>query len=74
MLALVNPAALPALQIAGMFFLVINLVAGAYIFRNRNRFFGRDPDVSDDIPAVRVSWSSCRPNRISPQLGNARSD
>jgi MFS superfamily sulfate permease-like transporter len=36
-----------------MFFLVINLVAGAYIFRNRNRFFGRDPNVSDDIPAVR---------------------
>ncbi len=28
-------------------------VAGAYIFRNRNRFFGRDPNVSDDIPAVR---------------------
>lgn len=53
MLALVNPAALPALRIAGMFFLVINLVAGAYIFRNRNRFFGRDPNVSDDIPAVR---------------------
>jgi ABC-type branched-subunit amino acid transport system permease subunit len=53
MLTLVNPAALPALRIAGIFFLVINLVAGAYIFRNRNRFFGRDPNVSDDIPAVR---------------------
>jgi len=36
-----------------MFFLAINLLAGAYIFRNRHRFFGRDPNVSDDIPAVR---------------------
>ena len=49
----INPTALPALRIAGMFFLVINLLAGAYIFRNRHRFFGRDPNVSDDIPAVR---------------------
>ena len=49
----INPAALPALRIAGMFFLAINLLAGAYIFRNRHRFFGRDPNVSDDIPAVR---------------------
>jgi hypothetical protein len=49
----INSTALPALRIAGMFFLVINLLAGAYIFRNRHRFFGRDPNASDDIPAVR---------------------
>jgi len=36
-----------------MFFLAINLLAGAYIFRNRHRFFGSDPNLSDDIPAVR---------------------
>ncbi|HET9366808.1 MAG TPA: hypothetical protein VFO22_01975 [Candidatus Udaeobacter sp.] len=53
MLALINPAALPALRIAGTFFLIINLLGGAYIFRNRHRFFGRDPNVEDDIPAVR---------------------
>jgi hypothetical protein len=53
MLALINPAALPALRIAATFFFIINLIGGAYIFRNRHRFFGGDPNVSDDIPAVR---------------------
>lgn len=53
MLALIDPAALPALRIAGTFFLIINLLALAYIFRNRRRFFGQDPNVTNDIPAVR---------------------
>jgi hypothetical protein len=53
MLALINPAALPALRIAATFFFLINLVGGAYIFRNRHRFFDRDPNVDNDIPAVR---------------------
>jgi hypothetical protein len=53
MLAAINPAALPALRIAETFFFIINLIAGAYIFRNRHRFFDQDPNVSDDIPAVR---------------------
>jgi hypothetical protein len=53
MLALINPAALPALRIAGTFFLIINLLGIIYIFRNRRRFFGQDPNVSEDIPAVR---------------------
>jgi hypothetical protein len=55
MLALINPTALPALRIAGTFFLFINLLGIVYIFRNRRRFFGQDPNVSDDIPAVRKS-------------------
>jgi len=49
----INPVALPALRIAATFFFIINLLGGVYIFRNRNRFFGRDPNVSDDMPAVR---------------------
>jgi len=53
MLALINPAALPALRIAATFFFLINLAGGAYIFRNRHRFFDRDPRVDNDIPAVR---------------------
>jgi hypothetical protein len=28
-------------------------IAGTYIFRNRHRFFDRDPNVDNDIPAVR---------------------
>jgi hypothetical protein len=53
MLALINPAVLPALRIAATFFFLIYLLFGAYIFRNRKRFFGRDPSVDNDIPAVR---------------------
>jgi hypothetical protein len=52
-LALINPTALPALRIAATFFFVIYLLFGAYIFRNRHRFFDRDPNVDNDIPAVR---------------------
>ena len=53
MLAAINPVALPALRIAATFFLLINLVGGTYIFRNRHRFFDQDSNVDNDIPAVR---------------------
>jgi hypothetical protein len=53
MLALINPVVLPALRIAATFFLLINLVGGTYIFRNRHHFFDQDPNVDNDIPAVR---------------------
>ena len=53
MLAQVNPVALPALRIAATFFILINLAGAMYVFRNRQRFFGRDPDVDNDIPAAR---------------------
>ena len=53
MLALINPAALPPLRIAATFFFLLYLAGGFYIFRNRHRFFDRDPDVDNDIPAVR---------------------
>jgi hypothetical protein len=44
----INPSALAALRIAAILFPLINLVAGGYVFRNRHRFFGTDPDVSED--------------------------
>ena len=53
MLAQINPTVLPALRIAATFFFVVNLLGGAYIFRNRHRFFDRDPNVDNDIPAMR---------------------
>ena len=53
LVGVINPAALPALRIAGALFLMINLVAGAFFFRNRHRFFDRDPNVDNDISAVR---------------------
>jgi hypothetical protein len=52
-LAQINSTALPALRIAATFFFLINLIGGAYIFRNRHRFFDRDPNVDNDIPAAR---------------------
>jgi hypothetical protein len=51
--ALIDPAALPALRIAGTIFLIIHLIGGTYIFLNRHRFFDRDSDVDNDISAVR---------------------
>ena len=53
MLALINPDVLPALRIAGTFFLLINILAFIYIFRNRHRFFDQDSNVDNDVPAVR---------------------
>ena len=53
MLALINPVALPALRFAATFFFIIYLAGGAYIFRNRHRFFDLDPNVDNDIPATR---------------------
>lgn len=52
-LALINPTALPALRIAATSFFIIYLLGGEYIFRNRHRFFDRDPNVDNDIQAVR---------------------
>src|SRR6476661_1088343 len=53
MLAQVNPTVLPALRIAATFFFIINVLGGAYIFRNRHRFFDLDPNVDNEIPATR---------------------
>jgi hypothetical protein len=52
-LTAINPVVLPALRIAATFFLIINLIGGTYIFRNRHRFFGKDASISEDIEPVR---------------------
>ena len=51
--AAIDPSALPALRIAAALFLVINLLAGAYIWRHRRQFFGPNSTVTGDRPAVR---------------------
>lgn len=66
MLAAINPVVLPALRIAATFFLIVNLLGGAYIFRNRHRFFDQDPNISEDTEPVRklrvevvlIPWSA----------------
>jgi hypothetical protein len=62
----INPVALPALRIAATFFLLVNVIGGVYIFRNRHRFFDQDPNISEDIEPVRklrvevvmIPWST----------------
>jgi len=66
MLSEINPIVLPALRIAATFFLIVNVIGGAYIFRNRHRFFDQDPTMSGDIEPVRklrvevvlIPWST----------------
>lgn len=52
-MALIDSAARPALTVAGALFLIINLLAGAYILRHWPRLFGRDPRVDGDRDATR---------------------
>ena len=53
MIALIDPAALPALRTAATFFLIINLLAGVYVIRNWRRLFGPDSRVDGDKVATR---------------------
>jgi hypothetical protein len=53
MLAFIDRSALPVLRTAGILFLIIDLLVGAYFFRNRRQLFGKDPDVHDDLKVVR---------------------
>jgi hypothetical protein len=53
MIAYINPTVLPALTIAGIFFLIVNLLAGAYVWRRRREWFGPDERVDGDKKATR---------------------
>ena len=53
MIAYINPAALPALTIAGIFFVIVYLLAGACVWRHRRQFFGADERVDGDRKATR---------------------
>jgi hypothetical protein len=52
-LAAIVQSALPTLRIAGALFLVVNVLAGAYIWRHRRQLFGPDSTVTGDRPAIR---------------------
>jgi len=53
LIGVIDPAALPALRIAGGLFLVINLLAGVWAWRRRRQLFGPDSNVDGDRPATR---------------------
>ena len=53
MITLTDPAARPALTVAAIFFISLNLLAAAYVIRNWRRLFGPDPTVDGDKQATR---------------------
>jgi len=53
MIALIDPAARPALTVAAIFFIIVNLLAGAYVLRNWRRLFGPDLSIDGDKKATR---------------------
>ena len=53
MIALVDPVAVPPLTIAGIFFVIVYLLAGAYVWRYRRGLFGPDEGVDGDRKAAR---------------------
>jgi hypothetical protein len=53
MIATVNPAAVPALTVGGILFVIIYLLAGVYVWRYRRQFFGPDDRIDGDKKATR---------------------
>jgi hypothetical protein len=53
MIAFIDPAARPALTVAGIFFVIIYVLAGVYVWRHRREWFGSDASVEGDRKATR---------------------
>ena len=52
-MAVIEQAGLPALRVAFTIAVIIFMFAGFFIWRRRHQFFDRDPEVENDVPAVR---------------------
>jgi hypothetical protein len=52
-IAVIEQAGLPALRVAFTVAVIIFLLGGVFIWRRRHQFFDRDPNVENDVPAVR---------------------
>jgi hypothetical protein len=52
-IALIEQAGVPALRVAFTVAVIVLLFGGILIFRRRHQFFDRDPNVENDVPAVR---------------------
>ena len=53
LMAAIEQAGIPALRVAFTGAVIIFLSAGVLIWRNRHRFFDRDPNIENDVPVVR---------------------
>jgi len=52
-MAAIEQAGVPALRVAFTVAVIVFLLVGIFIWRRRHQFFDRDPDVENDVPAVR---------------------
>jgi hypothetical protein len=52
-IAALEQAGLPALRVAFTLALMVFLLGGVFIFRRRQQFFDRDPNVENDFAVVR---------------------
>ena len=53
MTAVIEQAGVPALRVGFTLAVIMFLIAGVFIWRRRQQFFDRDPNVDNDVPAVR---------------------
>ena len=53
LIALIESAGVPALRVIAIVAVLFMTGVGFLIYRNRHKFFDRDPDVDDDLPVVR---------------------
>ncbi len=53
LIALIEQAGVPALRVGFTLAVIVFLLAGIFIWRRRHQFFDRDPNVENDVPAVR---------------------
>jgi len=52
-IAAIEQAGVPALRVGFTLAVIVFLFAGAVIWRRRQQFFDRDPNVEDDVPVIR---------------------
>jgi hypothetical protein len=52
-IAVIEQAGVPALRVGFTLVVIVFLLAGVFIWRRRHQFFDRDPNVENDVPAVR---------------------
>jgi amino acid transporter len=53
LIGVIESAGIPALRVAATIAVLFMAGVGLFIYRNRHRFFDRDPDVDNDFPVVR---------------------
>ena len=53
MTAVIEQAGVPALRVGFTLAVIMFLLAGVFIWRRRQQFFDRDPNVENDVSAVR---------------------